>query len=265
MSTFILKLIACLTMLGDHIGRFSYLVSKDTGQVLRIFGRISFPIFAYLLALGFTKTNNKYRYLSRLIIFGLISEIPYNYCFYNRPPLFSSASGKQFAIQIWKSFIEFNNVYYTLALGLLAIIIYDIIIQKCDRFKLLAILPVIAFSAIAHWLDTDYGAYGVLLIFFFYFTQNNKIATALVCAIFACRKILEYFVAVLLNINISANRLDTWDVMQLFAFCAIVPILCYSGKFGPKPKSKIGKICLKYFFYMFYPLHLLILGIIVRR
>ncbi|SNX54090.1 TraX family protein [Thermoanaerobacterium sp. RBIITD] len=69
----VLKLIALLTMVIDHVGAVLY----PNIIVLRMIGRISFPIFAYLLALGYKSTHDAKKYLKRLLLFGLLSEIPY--------------------------------------------------------------------------------------------------------------------------------------------------------------------------------------------
>ena len=264
MSTFILKLIACIAMLADHIGWFSYTGYEDLGNILRAFGRISFPIFAYLIAFGFTKTHSKYHYLLRLIVVGFISELPYNYCFHNLPSKFSIATGQDIGLQILKSLSSFNNVYFTLALGLLSIILYDVIIQKSNHLKLIALLPAALLSITANIIGTDYGAYGALLIFLFYIAQSNKILIASICAVFSCRQILQYYLILLLNPNNISNQLGSWSIMQLFAAGAIIPILCCNGSHGVAPKSKLSKICVKYAFYLFYPIHILILSIIFK-
>lgn len=248
MSTFILKLIACITMLADHIGWFSFVGYPELGNVLRAFGRISFPIFCYLIAFGFRKTHNQYLYLLRLIIVGLISELPYNYCFHSE-----------------LSF-DFNNVYFTLALGLLSIIVYNFMLRFGRWLQRLALVPTVIFALIAALLGTDYGAYGVILIVLFYFAGNNKVWITVSCALFSCRKIIDVLLAQLLQAeSIASVEISDWSMMQLFAVFAVVPILCCNGERGPQPKSKLGKAFIKYAFYFFYPIHLLVIGIIMRK
>lgn len=128
----VLKLIALLTMVIDHVGAVLY----PNIIVLRMIGRISFPIFAYLLALGYKSTHNIKKYLKRLLLFGLLSEIPYILAF-NSDNL---------------------NIFFTLVLGLMAIMLYE-------KKEYLYIIIVFCFAVFAH---VDYGIYGVFVIFFMY-------------------------------------------------------------------------------------------------
>ena len=119
-----LKTIACITMLVDHIGAScieagiltpgldSGTLSRDTlsayplyrlDMVLRFTGRLAFPIFCFLLVEGFVHTHNVKGYLGRLVLFGLLSEVPFDLAFFRTPFDFSA-----------------QNIYWTLALGVLA-------------------------------------------------------------------------------------------------------------------------------------------------
>ena len=119
-----LKTIACITMLVDHIGASCIeagiltpgldigTLSRDTlstyplyrlDMVLRFTGRLAFPLFCFLLVEGFVHTHNVKGYLGRLVLFGLLSEVPFDLAFF-RTPFDPSA----------------QNVYWTLALGVLA-------------------------------------------------------------------------------------------------------------------------------------------------
>ena len=79
MSSFIIKLIAIITMICDHcsdtfIGHISF---------LNIIGRIAFPLFCFQLVIGYKHTKDVKKYLTRLIIFGIISQIPFGLFLYN--------------------------------------------------------------------------------------------------------------------------------------------------------------------------------------
>ena len=96
LNSFQLKCIAIVTMLIDHIGAIIF----PTQMGFRIIGRFSFPIFCFLLVEGFHHTKDVKKYMIRLGIFALISEIPYDLAFRN-------------------VFLEFErqNVFFTLLLG----------------------------------------------------------------------------------------------------------------------------------------------------
>lgn len=100
----ILKWIAVITMLIDHIG----LVFFPEYEILRLIGRISFPIFAFLLCEGYKHTSNIWKYFFRLGIFAIISEIPYNICLYN---------------QVFYPYSQ--NIFFELLLGLLVLYLID--------------------------------------------------------------------------------------------------------------------------------------------
>lgn len=261
MSTLMLKIVACIAMLADHIGYFSYMGYPMLGDALRAIGRISFPIFAYLIAFGLKKTHNKYRYLFRLITVGLISEIPFHYCF----SISHTNNG------LWNelfSSVTFNNVYFTLALGLIAIMVCDMIYSRYHSSQISKeLIWLIPFAAIlpallADLIDSDYGLYGVLLIVIFYFVSDKNIGIIIACTVFSCRYILFELVSSV--IQYTPPTISAWDAMQVFALFSSVPIICCNGKKGIQSKTNRGKIALKYFFYLFYPIHLLIIGSIIR-
>ncbi len=253
MSTLWLKILACVAMLCDHIGYFSHYGFTEYGDAMRAFGRIAFPIFSYLIAYGYSKTGNKYKYLLRLIAVGLISELPFRYCFWGKV-----------------SFFTLTNVYFTLALGLAAIILSDYCAKSGTRLVYFSFLPVIIAAVAANILGTDYGAYGVLLIFFFHISGTNRIAISACSIVFAARKIILAYAAVLYHSIKNLTPLywpsiSKWDYMQLFAVLAVVPILFCDGSRGYELKSKVSRKVVQYSFYLFYPLHLLILGLIIRK
>ncbi|MCQ2353551.1 MAG: conjugal transfer protein TraX [Clostridia bacterium] len=276
MSSLILKIAACLTMLADHIG-----YHNSSLPALRMIGRISFPIFAYLIAFGYKKTSNPFKYLVRILLFGILSEHVYDYCFYGR------------------LHVEGYNVMFTLALGLLAVILADRI-RYSFPLSLLSLLPAGFCMFIAERFSTDYGAWGVaLIVLYFYFctfpesvaagkTAESEMLTSdisarirslsLICAVtlaFAARFILKYYFLsavaclsdyfpLISDTVITPVKPSEWQSEQIYAAFSLLFILPFNGKRGISLENKILRKIYSYSFYAFYPLHLLIIAIIER-
>ena len=134
-----LKLIACVTMLIDHIGYMFGL-----GLKLRVIGRLAFPIYCFLIAEGAYHTQNPKKYALRLAIGALIAEFAFDFAF--------------FGIWTW----QYQSVMVTLLLGYLAL-------TAMKRFDNPAVktLSVVPFAVLADLLSTDYGWQGVLLVALF--------------------------------------------------------------------------------------------------
>ena len=226
MSSFLLKIIACFTMLLCHIP----FVYPQYSVPLMYIGKISFPLYAFLISEGYVHTRNFSKYLTRLIVFGVISQIPAYLLFF------------------W---IYFNclylNIFFTIALGLLWIRIYDKIKSKYISTPLIILLAVIA-----ELLKFDYGAFGVLMIVCFYVFKRNKlnmVLSQMFLMFILYMKKMSYYTFSLFNLQYILFQL-------LFSVISLAIILTYNGKKG---KSS-GKI--KLMFYFFYPVHLIILDLL---
>ena len=160
-----LKMIAIATMLIDHIAATVIIrVLKFGGyndslyqlyRVMRNIGRIAFPIFCFLLVEGFMHTRDREKYALRLGCFAAISEIPFDLAF----------NGKILEV-------GYQNVFFTLLLGLLTMMAYDSVMKQ-SRFSVwkrtgLSTLAILVGMFAAEFLSTDYGALGVLCIMVFY-------------------------------------------------------------------------------------------------
>ena len=132
-----LKFIAMLTMLIDHIG-FLFFPSQI---VWRIIGRLSFPIFAFLIARGYRFTSSKTKYAGRLFVFGLISQIPYLFF----------VPGKL-------------NIMFTLFVGLIIIEVYE------SKYQL-ASIPLLF---IGYFFPVSYGVYGLSMILIFHIAYGDE-------------------------------------------------------------------------------------------
>lgn len=217
MSSFVLKMIAVISMLFDHSGYVLF----DGFSYFNYIGRLAFPIFAFQLTEGYAHTKNLKKYFFRLFLFAIISEIPFL--------LFKTKLvDNTFAL----------NIFCTLLLGLATIWIYD-------KNKILGVLSLIFFSIIAEFLNFDYGAFGIAIIFIFHAFKNNLILMNL---FFIIAVILKY----LFNFLVYFNTIYFY-IYLILCMCTIFSIIFinfYNGKEGKK---------VKYLLYIFYPLHLLIL------
>lgn len=240
LSAFALKIIAIVSMLIDHVGA---VLLPDVIE-LRYIGRLAFPIFCFLIAEGYAHTKNAPKYLSRLGLFALISELPFNLAFRGELLYFGSC-----------------NVFITLFLGLLAIMLFEAVL-KWDGLsgflsQLIALVPVVCLAAAADSIGSDYGKYGVVLIFIFHIFREHRTAALLV---FAFSTILKYDI-IAANHNAGTYLFKASDRQwyfvestQMYCILAALPIALYSGK--------RGRGGLKWLFYVFYPAHLMLLWLI---
>ena len=171
MSGSILKLIACIAMLIDHTAAFlpgDFMKMNETlfmlGEraitlrfIMHSIGRIAFPIFVFLLTEGFIHTRDRKKYAINLLLFALISEIPWNL----------ARSGDFIHIR--------QNIFFTLLLGYLGIWAIEHFKQNKQRqLTALAILFAVSFI-----LRADYGAFGFGFILLIYLLRENKILMAI--------------------------------------------------------------------------------------
>lgn len=245
MSAFTLRILAVCLMIVDHAA-IALPLHYPLYLLMRGLGRLAFPLFAFLIANGYRYTKNPTRYGARLLICGLLSEVPFDLFFLHTP--FSP---------------QRQNVFFTLFLGLLAIYACDLFRKRRLRLP----MAVLAIAAVlgADLLRTDGGGIGVLMILAFYLLPARPFQIA-ICAVFACRNLGFSLLRSLKNALLSAAApvlsVTRSDLLALCAVLAIIPILLYNHKKGPTPTSRAGALCLKYGFYLLYPLHLLLLSLV---
>lgn len=231
LSSNALKITACICMLIDHVG----LVLMNNDRYMRAVGRLAFPIFAFLIVQGFMHTSDIRRYFLRMAAFALISEIPFDLAIHDR---------------LW--YPGAQNVFFTLAVGLF--VIYSM--ESRGRLGAWRVEIAIAAALIAEFLRFDYGMAGVGVILVFYWCEKER-RTELPADGYPVGKI-SYFS---LRQNIEAIIISTityvlcLGMRQLYALPALIPINMYNGK--------RGRFNLKYVFYTFYPVHLLIIWLIM--
>ena len=200
MSSFVLKIIAIITMFIDHLGYAIF----GKFSCFNYIGRLSFPIFAFQISEGYIHTKNLKKYFLRLFVFALISQIPFM--------LFYSILSNAFSL----------NIFFTLLLGLLSIYIYD----KC-KYKFLGIIASIFLALIAQFSHCDYGAYGVAIILIFYIFKNNIITSS-----------MFFIIATLIRYFIPCIKASIFPKEYLYLFiCTIIPCLFFAAYNGKKGKN----------------------------
>lgn len=209
-----LKLIACLTMLIDHVGA---VLIPNTG--LRILGRIAFPIYCFLLVEGCSHTRSPKKYGQRLLAGVFLAELPFDFLFYGG--------------FTW----QHQNVMLTLFIGCVMILW----IRRSGKL----LLPLCTCFLAAELLRADYGGLGIVLIGAFLIAASDLhtalLKTGLIAIIFWC---MGGYSVPLLNMRIP---------IQMFGLLALIPIAGYSGKKLMKSRR------LQWAFYLFYPVHMLLL------
>lgn len=229
-SGYWLKVIAVISMLIDHTS--AVILEQIPGLenpafLMRIIGRLAFPIYCFLLVEGFYHTRSRAKYAGRLFLFALISEVPFDLAFSRRMWDFSS-----------------NNVFFTLLFGLLVIwgvekirqkFVADVYGEKAAAIRVILIIVTVAAGGfLALFFRTDYDLSGIVTIFAIY--------------MFYPKKVKGMGIGVLVLTLLAS-------IIEAAAFLDMIPIYFYNGTRGKQ---------MKYFFYIFYPAHLFLLAMIAR-
>lgn len=214
-----LKMIAACAMLIDHTAHVFF----PAAIYMRCIGRLAFPIFAFMVAMGYFYTKDIKKYMLRMFIFAIIAQIPYVYMVGSFDP------------------IPFN-VIFTLLFGLVSI--YAIETGK----PIIGITVTLMLAILAESGGFDHGAFGVFMVLAFYYTRNSRSLRN----ISAVTLILLFTLSYIAQLGILSF---TWIII-LFYLIPIPLIDLYNGKKG------ISNPFTKWFFYIFYPLHITVLVII---
>ena len=238
LTAFQLKVIAMIAMLCDHAAK-TISFGFDVNWFLYI-GRIAYPIFAFQLVEGYFKTKDLKKYCKRLLIFAIISEIPYNFI-----------AGLSSIINPFS-----QNVLWTMLIGLLVLKIIDkILFQNLNFFikTLGVVFIIIAGYLVATFAMVDYSGPGILTFVLFYFSRKCNY-----------RRAVELFGLIIINIFMFHGELFLLNIgniqlpysLQGLAIFSLIPIWLYKGKQGYHSKTW------SYFCYCFYPAHIIILVLI---
>ncbi|CEN82273.1 MAG: TraX family protein [Paeniclostridium sordellii] len=227
-SNFTLKIMAIIFMAMDHI--YTYMNVALNNQVPIWFGylgKLAAPIFFYLIVEGFYHTRSKNKYMQRIFSMGILMII------------------------VDLLFKIHNNIFLSLgfAIAMLSMIEQVKLSQKGSKKRIINIILAISFGVLG--LFTEASLYGVGMVLIFYFLREKKVTMILTYIVFSLAGIIGF---------IGPNFIEAaflWDYQWMMVF-AIIPILMYNGKLG------ISNKFIKWMFYWFYPIHLIIIVLIAN-
>ena len=258
LSAAVLKNIALITMLIDHATAIllkAYLYDIGVHNVYsstwywigRIIGRIAFVLYAFLIAEGAVYTKNRLKYALRLLALGIISIIPRNF-----------ADGTE----LFK--FSCKNIFFLLTLGVLTIIAWDFLKEKIKSGAASVILRILLLAAsctVAKVCQIEYGLMGILLIMAFYIFRGKMwqmlVSVTLVMTLgYMLNSLVGYNIPAWFSNNQGHIIASLWslDRVQVHGLLALPFICLYNGEKGRQFS--------KWFYYLFYPVHLAILGFI---
>ena len=227
-----LKLLAMLFMLLDHM----WATVIPGAQWMTNVGRLAFPIFAFQIAEGYFHTHSYKKYLQRMVLFALISEIPFN--------LMHGGVIYPFA----------QNVMFTFVLALLLIRVLDKAREKSTAAFVIALPLVLLISMPLGFVTfVDYYGFGVLMVILFYLAHGKSWGW-----------LLQLAGMWIINVNMMGGLTIPLDILGLhfdltqqgLALLALIPIWLYNGKQGPHSRA------IQYACYAFYPVHILVLSLL---
>ncbi len=205
---------------------------------LTCLGRLAFPIFAFMIVEGYFHTSDLKKYVKRLFVFALISEIPFNLALGSRL-FFPIHQNVVFSFLISIGLIHWNEKTKG---------------SSVAKRVAVALASIVAGSLAGLLTMVDFYHAGVLTVLAFYFFRGNKwwcYTGQLLCLWYINVEVLSGYAYM---IQLGGNTY--FLVRQAFALLALIPIWLYRGRQGHHSKA------FRNFCYWFYPVHLLILGLI---
>lgn len=240
-----LQLIAALAMTIDHLTwiLFPGYPNSLLPIILHIIGRLAFPIFAFFIALGYHYTHDKRKYILRILFFSLISHVPY---------MMSSVTFQKHG---WLSLIPFctgegierflnqGSVLFSYFIGLVMLVVNDS--KKLKTWQKTFLIILLCFFS----FPCDWSCIGSMIVLVIGINKGFPLKQILWSIFYIACYSLVYFFA-----------LDKiYGLVQWGVLLALPLLYLYNGKKSQNPK--VNK-AMKYFLYIYYPVHLLILGII---
>ena len=231
-----LHILAMALMLMDHLWA-TFLPAQDW---LTCAGRLAFPIFAFMTVEGYFHTNDLKKYLLRLLLLALISEVPFDLMY----------GGTWF-------YPIHQNVIWTFLLGLLGIHLLETVRKKqCLWLYLLVVILTLGAGGVLGTLCmVDYYGSGVLTVLAFYLFRRKKwwCRLGLLLALYWIH--VKMLGGLVYPIRLFGVELEL--VQQGLALLALIPIWLYHGRQGYHSKA------FQYFCYGFYPGHMLVLALLL--
>ena len=239
-----LKMLAVITMLIDHVavGIVLLWLNNQTDitveqynsyfeayRVMRGIGRLAFPIYCFMLVEGFFHTHDVKKYMARLLAFALVSEIPFN-------------------LLLRRTLITFekNNVGWALLIGLICIVIMEkiknsenLLFSNIIAGRVAMVIVMLVGMIVGYICNVDYGGAGIAAICVLYFLYSTEVNG----------RIFAIAMAVVVLALMSSKT-------EVYALVLAVPFYFYNGNRGT------DSIALRRFFYLFYPVHLLVIYLI---
>ena len=234
-TSFLLHILAMGLMLCDHL----WATVVPGNDWMNCIGRIAFPIFAFMLVEGYFHTRSVKRYALRLLLFAVLSEIPFN--------LMVGGS-----LLYWPH----QNVLWTLLIGLGLIHWMEKAKASGKEWKVIltAAACILVGFLLGFLLFADYGYAGVMTVLVFYFFRDRRWWCRL--AQFVCLAYINLEMLGGIGYELPLFGQTVFFARQGFALLSLIPIWLYRGKQGFHNKA------VQYLYYGFYPLHLLVLGIL---
>ncbi|MGN0982201.1 MAG: TraX family protein [Candidatus Limivicinus sp.] len=283
MSVFVLKLLALVSMMIDHTAYFlraNSLIAYDPYDLMRSIGRIAFPIYCFLLVNGFDKTSNRRRYLSRLLLFAALSQIPFTL-------LFEHGSSFSLAQPVLSLALAENGIL-CLAAALCGLAAYALLagpdrglfflalFYLCGSLRLSLFGVTLLGDDLNVFYTLSFGLAGMMVLEALFYDdvplyKSLPAALILLISLLLFQPAADYAwqgLALLGGLwlcrrsrpaQLAVIALWCWWMYRFFSplrlyfsLLSLLPVLLYNGKKGPG--MKLG-------FYAAYPLHLLVLGI----
>ena len=224
MNRNLLKYIAIIAMLMDHFAMTFFSGSPLVYFTMRFIGRLTAPIMSFFVAEGFYYTHSKYKYGLRLGVFALISQFAYTY--FDKGTLFT-----YYLITNW-------NVIFTLFIGFWVLFVYEKIFNKFIKWTVIILLLILSYPG-------DWMIIAPLWTLFFHIFRDKRKKRFIIFSILAVLEVLSCIPFIISN----------GELWQVGVFFTIPLLLLYNGQKGSNNPIH------KWAFYLFYPLHLIVLRV----